>query len=223
VWVIWILWIVATLAGEILYFIPVAIVHFALGLWVLTPEQIRELATPMLVLAAVLVGAACGLSIGVAQWVVLRRELKQVREWIAATMAGYAAIGLLVLIGNLVQPGWLNFASMLIIEGKLLWIARVQPEWAGSAWLPGAITLVLFGAVLGSVQWLVLRDRIRGAYAWIAINAIGWGLVAALSTAVVSWADFITATNLPPLITGVGIAWLTRYPARSNPLHNQSA
>lgn len=211
-WVIALLWFVATYAGAIAYAIPMAAVHFLLGLDRLEdPQRAGELGTVMLVLAAVLCGAACGSTIGLAQWLVLRRELKNIGLWVGATIAGYASIGLLILLGNIFEPGWLNWAVTVIVNGKMYWLARVQPTWQGSSWLPGAITLVLFGIVLGIIQWLVLRRRVRHAGWWIAVSAGGMVLGAALSTSSVPWATFVCLVWAVPILLGAaGLVLLLR-------------
>ncbi len=208
---VWVLWMAATFIGGVLYFVPVGLVHIALGLDRLgDPQRSAGLTLPMLVLAAVLCGAACGLSIGLAQWVVLRRELRQIGGWVAATLVGYGSIGLLPLIANAFQPGWMDWALTLIINGKMHWLARVEPSWPMAAWLPGAITLTLFGAVLGLVQWLVLRGRVVHAGWWIAISAGAWAL-AALGSSIGDDFWVTTATwELPMAATGVGLVWLLR-------------
>ncbi len=211
-WIFWLLWFTATLAGYLLYSIPVGLVQIVLGLDRLDdPLRAGEITVWMLVLAAVLCGAAIGATIGLAQWLVLRREIKHIGGWVSATLAGYAAIGLLPLLADLFQPGWLNWALTLIISGKMHWLARVQPTWPASSWLPGAITLTLFGAFLGIMQWLILRRRVYQAGWWIAFSTGGWALAVALALNFVSWETFVTTSWLVPwLITGAGMVWLLR-------------
>ncbi len=209
-WVFWVLWIAASELGGMLYFLPVGVVHIVLGLDRLDdPLRSGEITTWMLVLAAVLCGAACGSTIGLAQWLVLRRQFKRMGLWIAATVAGYASIGLLAPIVSVFQPGWLNWALTLIISGKMHWMARLQPSWPAASWEAGGITLTLFGLVLGIAQWLVLRRRVSQAGWWVAISAVGWALAAAMNF--LPWETFVTAVFLvPPAIAGGGIVWLQR-------------
>jgi hypothetical protein len=205
------LWIIATYIGAIAYVVPVGIVQIILGLDRLeNPQRAGELTTPMLILAAVFCGAACGSTIGLAQWLVLRRELKHIGSWIGATIASYASIGILPLIANTWQPGWLDWAITLIINGKMQWLARVEPlepNWANASWSAGALTLTLFGLVLGFMQWLTLRGHVHHAEWWIAISTIGWTFAAVLSSlsGVVS---VFTSWNVPILVGGLGLVWL---------------
>ncbi len=209
-WVVFALWFAVTFVGGLAYVIPMIVVYLFFLLIGLNPDRIEEFSPAALVLASILSGAACGSTIGLGQWLVLRREIRETGRWIAATTGGYASIGLLILIGNLVQPGWLTWGATLITSGKMHWIAGVRPEWVGSAWLPGAITLVLFGAVLGMAQWLVLRHYVRGAGWWILFSAAGWALAAALSALEVPMSVFVLTFELPYLIGGVGLVWLIR-------------
>ncbi len=105
-WVLWALWIAATFVGSLIYFVPVGLMHLLLGLDRLgDPQRAGEISAGMVALAAMLCGAACGSTIGLMQWLVLRTQLKRIGWWIGATIAGYASIGLLPLIGNALQPG----------------------------------------------------------------------------------------------------------------------
>jgi hypothetical protein len=210
-WGFWLLWYAATFIGMVLYFIPVGVVHMVLGLDRLEdPLRSGEVTPWMLVLAAVLCGAACGSTIGLAQWLVLRRRLQRVGWWVGATIAGYASIGLLPLIASVFQPGWLNWAFTLIINGKMHWLARVEAAWPAASWPAGAITLTMFGAVLGIMQWLVLRGHLYRAGWWIAISAGGWALAAALSIVTDDLIVVLATSDVPALVTGAGMVWLQR-------------
>jgi hypothetical protein len=219
-WTFWLLWLAATFVGALLYAIPVGVVQIVLGLDRLEdPQRAGEIATWMRVLAAVLCGAACGSTIGLAQWLVLRREIKRVGWWVAATVAGYASIGLLPLIAGVLQPGWLDWAFTLIINGKMHWLARVVAGWPNASWAPGAMTLTLFGAALGFFQWLVLRGRVDQAGWWIALSTVGWALAAVLnivpseprhSSTFELFIVLTIAPGVPVALAGAGMVWLLR-------------
>ncbi len=210
--VFWFLWYAATFVGGILYFIPVGAVQIPLGLDRLGDYQhVSQMAVWMQVLAAVLCGAACGSTIGLAQWLVLRRELKRAGLWVVATVAGYASIGVLPLIAGAFQPGWSDWAFTLILNGKMHWLARVVADWPAAAWPPGALTLTLFGAVLGFAQWLMLRRRVYQAGWWIAISTGGWAC-ATLAVALITSPFWIVSASwdVPVIIGGAGMFWLLR-------------
>jgi hypothetical protein len=210
-WMFWVLWLVATCLGMFLYFIPVGGIQIVLGLDRLDdPQRAGEITTLMLVLAAVLCGAAIGATIGLAQWFVLRREFKHIGGWVVATLAGYASIGVLPLIANVFQPNWLNWALTLIVNGKMHWLARVVPTWTLASWSAGAVTLTLFGAVLGFWQWLILRRHVDQAGWWIAISTGGWALAVVLNLALSDILIVLTSWLVPLIATGTGMVWLLR-------------
>lgn len=204
----------ATFVGALLYSVPVAAVQFVLGLDQTDVTSLGQLDVSRLLLAGVLTGAACGSTIGLAQWLVLRRQLKRSGMWVAATIAGYASIGLLPLLASIFQPRWLTWAQTLIINGKMHWLARTavpspDPDWLSASWPAGAVTLTLFGAVLGLAQWLVLRGRVPHAGWWVAISAASWALMALLSASYVPWATFgMFAWDIPVLVAAAGLVWL---------------
>ena len=215
-WVFWFLWFAASWVGGFLYVIPVVVVHFVMGLDRLDdPQRLAELGVWMPVLAAVLCGAACGSTIGLGQWIVLRKYLPRIGLWVAATIVGYASIGLLPLIAGVIQPGWSDWAFTLIVSGKMHWLARVEPSWPAASWLPGTITLSMFGAVLGVAQWLVLRHRVDHAGQWIAISAVGWALAAALSFLPSVLVVVLMSFDVPIIVAGAGMVWLLNGPKTS--------
>ncbi len=210
--VFFLLWYPATFLGGVLYFLPVGLVNIALGLdRFYAPDPTPAATIWISILAASSCGAAMGLSIGLAQWLVLRREFKRIGGWVLVTIAGYAAIGLLPLLAGILYPGWPDWAFTLVVNGKLHWLARVVPDWPLASSLPGVITLTLFGCVLGIMQWLVLRGRVRHARWWVAISASGWALAATLSNLPNAFYAVSASWDVPILVTGAGMVWLLRH------------
>lgn len=221
----WVLWLLASFVGAMVYFLPVGAVQLLLGLSDSGgPDFPPAFSQGARVLAAVLCGAACGSTIGLAQWLVLRTQLPRAGAWVGATIAGYACLGLLPVVAGLLQPGWLDWALTLIVNGKLYWLARVLSAWPTAAWAPGAVTLTLFGAVLGLFQWLFLRGRILPPAGWIALNAMGWALSAALwllpsepgpSLTLELTLTVMVAPLVPYALAGAGLVWLLGRPSRA--------
>ena len=91
---------------------------------------------------------------GLLQWLILRRYIRGARWWVLATaigwQAGFAAVG------NISLP--IVLALDLDVFG-----------------IPSSILNGLqMGAIVGLVQWLVLRRQVARAWWWIPASAMGW-------------------------------------------------
>jgi hypothetical protein len=129
-WMFVLLWLLAYFVGGMLYVLPVSAVQFLLRLDGFSNVQhVAEADRAFVVFATSSVGAACGLSIGFFQWLVLRREFQGIRSWIAATTLGFASLGILPVIAGILRPDWPAWAFTLIIDGKFHWLARLMPDW----------------------------------------------------------------------------------------------
>lgn len=108
-----------------------------------------------------------GLVIGVAQWLVLRRYLPGAGWWILASAFGWF-LGSLVLMTTveIINP-IADFLESVIRLG--IW---------GSA-----VTMILYGTVLGAVQWLVLRRHTQRAGWWVLASVIGGAVGGAVGAA----------------------------------------
>lgn len=204
------LWSVASTVGMMLYGVPVSLLQWLLGLDRLgDPTNAGQFSGAYLLLGSMLCGAGYGGTIGLAQWLVLRRERARMGGWVLATVAGYACIGIVILVVAAFQPGWLAWAVTLLVNGKLHWLARVEPTWPAAVEAAGGLALILFGLLLGSTQWLALRGRVPHAGWWIAFSAAGWALAVLLNDA--AWPDYVLFSWAAPLaLTGAGMAWLLR-------------
>ena len=127
----WLEWTLATAFGMLLGFLPSIVLVNVLDL----------------ALARILVPLFAGFLVGLAQWIVLRKYVNGVSDWIWAAGAGWAvgyALGLLIINGL-----------------------------TGSG-LDGFIGYILFGAIVALVQWPILRREIPNVWTWILANVIGW-------------------------------------------------
>jgi hypothetical protein len=77
-------------------------------------DRWEDWSQPLQALSAVVLAAALLSSIGVAQWLVLRRHLRRAAAWIAITAAGWAA-GLAVFMG-IATPLWREGQSALVVS-----------------------------------------------------------------------------------------------------------
>jgi hypothetical protein len=91
-----------------------------------------------------------GVAIGLAQWLVLRRELPNSVWWLVGTTVGWLAGSLLVGSGLLLAPGPGLFTSLL----------------AGG----------IIGGLIGAIQWPILRQWVSLAALWIPASAAAWAI-----------------------------------------------
>jgi hypothetical protein len=125
--------------------------------------------------------AVWGTVVGAAQWLVLRRELDRVGWWIPATCAGWALAG--VVAGTL--SGFMG--------GAVTGLGRDVGVWGFVA--AAAAGLVALGFLPVTLQWMILRRRVRRARRWL-LGAAGAFLVAAVVAAgVVRW-GFVSAIGV---------------------------
>jgi len=127
----WLEWTLATALGMLLGFLPSIVLVNLLDLSI----------------ARVIVPLWAGFLVGLAQWVVLRKYVNEVSDWILAAGASWAvgyALGLLI-INGLTDTG-----------------------------LDAFFGYVLFGVIVALVQWPILRREIPHVWMWILANVIGW-------------------------------------------------
>ena len=152
-------------------------------------------------LARILVPLWAGFLVGVFQWLVLKNYLTHSVDWILHGGAGWAlgyALGLVVI--------------QIFAENRL-----------------GAlIGYILFGIIIGLIQWPVLRREIPNVIPWVLASVAGWALGSyasqavlnafvsgdqisqALSSAVISAVTGLMAGA----ITGAVLVWIVRKPER---------
>jgi hypothetical protein len=141
-------------------------------------------------LKGALAGAIAGAVIGIAQWLVLRQFLSSGVFWILASGIGLAAgLGL----GLAVLGARTDTVTLL---------------------LRAALT----GAVIGLLQWLLLRQEFAMAGWWILAMTIFWVLGWAITRAVgvdlsKGWAVFgISGAIVFAALSGILVVWLIRHP-----------
>jgi hypothetical protein len=153
-------------------------------------------------LARIIVPLLAGILVGLSQWIVLRAYLTASSDWILAGGTAWA----------------LGFALGLLLIQSL-----------PATVLGGTLGYILFGGVVGLVQWPVLRREIPNLLVWILANALGWtaGFLAsqlalslifrspmispAASTAVLFGVSGLVAGA----ITGAALVWIVRQPERN--------
>ncbi|WP_017306552.1 hypothetical protein [Spirulina subsalsa] len=133
-------------------------------------------------------GALGGLFVGIAQFFILRKELPQARGWLIMTALGWFVIT----GGGLGAIGW----------------SIPHTNFIGFRLLYGVAYGVTTGLILGTVQWIFLRQFIPLAQWWIILNSLGWGLALAVGWLVGGGLRSLTQVFFSEII-GLGVTWLT--------------
>lgn len=155
-----------------------------------------------LLLARIVIPLWAGLLVGVLQLVVLRRFLTHSLDWIIH------------------GAGWtLGYALGLVV----IQIFNENPFMV-------LVGYILFGAIVGLIQWPVMRREMPSALPWIGASVAGWALGAYLSQLVVnllaSGGPIIPAVSsgvtsgitglVAGALTGLALIWIVRQPERSH-------
>ena len=118
--------------------------------WVFWFQWILTTTLGWLVGWAVLGEVGIGAAIGLAQWLVLRREVSNAGWWILASTVAWL-VGWEIVVAGLVVPPGVDIISSLIT---------------------GAVV----GLLMGVAQWLVLRQWTQYASLWILANVSVWSV-----------------------------------------------
>lgn len=161
---LWFRWVAANAIGEALGLSATALASMAL--FAALSEATGVLVILALAAAAVVAGAIIeGVTVGSAQWLVLRHPLPGLTwpVWAGATAAG---AGLAWALGMLPS-------TIISIGEETGETAATEPSAVVVCALAFLMGLVL-GPVLGCAQWLVLRRHVPRAGLWMPANAIAW-------------------------------------------------
>ena len=180
--------------GLWLWWVVAGMVGWAAG-WGVGWAVVEFLSTDIAV--AGYVGVIAGVTVaGVLQWLVLRRQVAQAVWWIVASIVGGAVVGgVIVAVGA--DTGFAAEAAM----------ARdVDVGWIVEA--------ALYGAVLGVLQWLVLRRQVAMSGWWVLASTVGWVVGDPVCSSLIgfgtlSWVVFGAVYGA---ITGLVLVWLLRQP-----------
>ena len=160
-WNIWIQWILANAIGETVGLGGTLVIS---ALLLLNAQKTMGVlpAAALAVLAGTFIE---GITVGTAQWLVLRRPMKSIRwrVWVLATALGAFVAWTLGMI-----PSTFMFAGA--DSGGA---ASAQISDLVIYALAAAMGFVL-GPILGVPQWLVLRHHLPKAGWWVLANALAW-------------------------------------------------
>jgi len=124
-----------------------------------------------------------GLVVGAFQQRVLRRVLGDARGWAVATGVGLGV-------------------------GIALALAMGEGTGLGGKILEGTVHGAAIGAILGTLQFFVLRARVQGARRWVPASIVGWAAGAAAGDVVgyfVEGLDIVVGPVVAAAITGIAL------------------
>ncbi len=133
-----------------------------------------------------------GLTLGIAQSVVLRHYLPRPARWVAATLAGYLLCLALIVGSNLARLGGTDVWGNMLLLG-------------------------LFGTAIGTCQWWILRQHYRQVGLWVLASAVGflcfmWIVINPTHSPVEFVARGTLVGALAAAVPGVVLVWLVRRP-----------
>lgn len=196
---LWGRWTLANGLAELVGLSTVAAVGYGLVLWLGASTR----TTTVLGLAALMIalGTIEGVVVGVAQWFVLHRCLKDLcaRTWVGATaLAAFVA--------------WtLGMIPSTIMNLRADVPATAQPPSRSSVLLLAAAMGAALGVVLALPQWFVLRRHLSLAGWWIPANAAAWMVGMPIIFAGIGWIHdtnsvAVALPGLAAVLLGAGVA-----------------
>jgi hypothetical protein len=132
-------------------------------------------------------GAIGGTVIGLVQWLILRRWCTQAGWWVLASTLCWSILG----------------ASKL---GALGWVVP-QTSSTLLRLFYGLVDGMKMGVILGVGQWLVLRQCLTPARAWILISLLAWAIALGGGWVVGGWLHAATGLFLGEVV-GLALVWL---------------
>jgi hypothetical protein len=136
-------------------------------------------------------GVVIGLSVGIAQWLVLRGRIGRAAWWILATVIGFGV-------------------------GK--WIGERLVE-ADPGIVGDLLSGVAIGVSVGVAQWLILRPQITRAAWWVVASVLAWAIGGGIITvaeegaggpAAIAYVTVAIGAALAGGLTGAVLVWLRR-------------
>jgi len=184
-------WVLATLAGVVIGILSI-----------LTLVSGLALAGASTLLVGSIGGAALGASLGIAQWLVLRRHIRSAGWWVvASTVGGIAGVALGMLLSDALGP---------LIGVALDGAARPRasdPRLLLSRAVAGAGVGAVIGLALGGAQWLVLRQHVRSAGWWIGVSGFGWMIGLSIGAGLLDLVGILGSLLLIGILSGVLTGW----------------
>ncbi len=146
-------WITATAIGELVGFsVPIVIGIIVFRFIGLFSSPVSEI---IMLLAMIIAGIGEGIILAFAQWIILKKYIKDINknEWIFFTAIAAAAGWAIGMLPS--QLGRTSIHPLILLIGII-------------------VLAPIFLLSIGFAQWLVLRHHIKNAWWWIVANAIAW-------------------------------------------------
>ncbi len=209
-WNVWLQWILANAIGETVGLGGTLVIG---GLLLMNAQQ--SMSAVSAAILAVLAGTFIeGITVGTAQWLVLRRPINSIRwrVWVLATAIGAFIAWTLGMIPS----------TFMVVGADSGGAASAQMSTLMIYTLAAVMGFVL-GPILGVPQWLVLCHHLPKAGWWVLANALAWmvGMVivfvgtnfippegVSLSVALVLLLFLFVAGAAVGAIHGLALVWL---------------
>lgn len=133
--------------------------------------------------------ATLGLTVGVAQWLVLQRFLSKTDWWVFATAIGWTVGWVIYGFGRL--AGWFLKGDLTVDVSGIGDISNL------------AIVVALGGTFASIAQWVILRQRVPRAFWWILSSVACW-LIAAIVISLIAdpiWKQISTVSGSSDITT----------------------
>ena len=151
--------------------------------------QIESSSATMLRLG-ILGGVIGGGFVGLCQRIILHRRVSSINGWIGLTVAGWVIAWTITLWGT-------GLTEQLYSALPISW-ATGPIEPGGPNLMLSAAALLVGGAVVGSGQWLLLRQNVKRAGWWILATAIGWVIAAVAGVGVITGTALVLLLHHAP-------------------------
>jgi hypothetical protein len=158
-WRLWIWWVLATALGGALGLIMARVLPYLASYIFHVDVGIGRRFEIVVITEVVPLWA----TVGMAQWLFLRRYVHKLALWIPAT-----ALGVVVFLVAL----WAAYSTWAWARDLL----ETLDENYSEKIVPMSLIGSLFGLCLGLLQWLVLARRISNGVWWVLVSALSWAI-----------------------------------------------
>lgn len=154
---------------------------------------------------SVVVGAFVGTTVGISQWLVLRRHVPLPWWWIPSSAIGFAAA---TVVGAIVGFPFIEVTDFSLGFALPSWLFPQKDLMVVSYVFGGPGAGAIVGAGVGLIQWFAFRRLLRPG-PWVLSNTAGF----AVGFAVASWLSYVSKELLiVGLSAGAIVGTITGFP-----------